>query len=77
MTSTLQVSNLRALPETVASSFFACEAMSEPDAEIQFAEDVVDAIQAARWRGVDDETLARLLGKIAAQLREGLRSTSW
>jgi hypothetical protein len=51
--------------------FFAGEAMSKPDAEIRFAEDVVDAIQAARLRGVDDETLIRLLREIAAELREG------
>jgi hypothetical protein len=51
--------------------------MSEPDAEIRFAEDVVDAIQAARLRGVDDEALIRLLGEIAAELREGLGSTLW
>jgi hypothetical protein len=50
--------------------------MSEPDAEIRFAEDVVDAIQRARLRGVDDETLIRLLREIAAELREG-GSTLW
>jgi hypothetical protein len=52
--------------------FFAGEAMSDPDAEIRFAEDVVDAIDAARERGVDDETLIQLLDEIASELREGL-----
>jgi hypothetical protein len=56
--------------------FFLEQAMSEPDAEMRFAEDVVDAIQAARLRGVDDETLIRLLGEIAAELRED-NSTFW
>jgi hypothetical protein len=46
--------------------------MSDPDAEIRFAEDVVDAIDAARERGVDDETLIQLLDEIASELREGL-----
>lgn len=39
-------------------------------------EEVIEAIQAARWRGVDDETLIRLLREIAAELREG-GSSSW
>jgi hypothetical protein len=43
----------------------------EPDAEILFADDVLDAIEAARWRGANDETLIRLLGEIVAALREG------
>jgi hypothetical protein len=51
--------------------------MSEPDAEIRFSEDVVDAIQAARLRGVDDETLIRLLGEIASELRDGPDPTLW
>jgi hypothetical protein len=46
--------------------------MSEPDADIRFAEDVVEAIVAAHERGVDDEMLIRLLAEIAAELRESL-----
>jgi hypothetical protein len=37
--------------------------MIEPDAEILFADDVLDAMQAARWRGLDGETLIRLLAR--------------
>jgi hypothetical protein len=50
--------------------------MTELDAEILFVDDVADAIQSARWRGVDDETLIRSLVEIAAEMREG-RSTPW
>lgn len=45
--------------------------MSDPDAEILFVDDVIDAMEAARWCGLDDETLIRLLREIAAELREG------
>lgn len=67
----MDAQDLRAPLRTVASSFLAGESMSDPDAEILFVDDVIDAMEAARWCGLDDETLIRLLREIAAELREG------